>query len=84
MIRRSEHPAHRVRELHDEEDFREIGAWLSGCSRYYLQPYLESEHILASMRNPDVCFHAPDTESLHRYIEILKKTIPNVELRGEE
>ena len=48
------------------------------------QPYRESEHILASMRNPDVCFHAPDTESLHRYIEILKKTIPNVELRGKD
>ena len=73
-----------VRELHDEEDFREIGAWLSGCRRYYLQPYRESEHILASMRNPDVCFHAPDTESLHRYIEILKNTIPNAELRGGE
>ena len=49
-----------------------------------MQPYRESEHILASMRNPDVCFHAPDTESLHRYIEILKKTIPNVELRGKD
>ena len=73
-----------VRELHDEENFREIGAWLSGCSRYYLQPYRESEHILASMQNPESCFHAPDTESLHRYIEILKKTIPNVELRGKD
>jgi len=73
-----------VRELHDEEDFREIGAWLSGCSRYYLQPYREAEHILASMQNPESCFHAPDTESLHRYIEILKKTIPNVELRGKD
>lgn len=73
-----------VRELHDEENFREIGAWLSGYSRYYLQPYRESEHILASMQNPESCFHAPDTESLHRYIEILKKTIPNVELRGKD
>ena len=36
------------------------------------------------MKNPDVCFHAPDKESLHRYIEILKNTIPNVELRGED
>ena len=73
-----------VAELHRDEDFKELGKWLSGCRRYYLQPYLESEHILASMRNPDVCFHAPDTESLHRYIEILKKTIPNVELRGKD
>ena len=59
-------------------------AELSGCRRYYLQPYRESEHILASMQNPESCFHAPDTESLHRYIEILKNTIPNAELRGEE
>lgn len=73
-----------VAELHRDEDFKELGKWLSGCRRYYLQPYRESEHILASMRNPDVCFHAPDTESLHRYIEILKKTIPNVELRGKD
>ena len=36
------------------------------------------------MQNPESCFHAPDTESLHRYIEILKKTIPNVELRGKD
>ena len=37
-----------------------------------------------TMQNPESCFHAPDTESLHRYIEILKNTIPNAELRGEE
>lgn len=71
-------------ELHDDEDFKEIGKWLSGCRRYYLQPYRESEHILASMQNPGICFHAPNTESLHRYIEILKNTIPNAELRGED
>ena len=73
-----------VAELHDDKDFKEIGKWLSGCRRYYLQPYRESEHILASMQSPDICFHAPGAESLQRYIEILKNTIPNVELRGKD
>lgn len=35
-----------VRELHEEEDFEKIRDWLTGCKRYYLQAYKDSEHIL--------------------------------------
>lgn len=71
-----------VRELHSSTDFSEIARWLSGCRRYYLQIYRESENILASMKTPEISFHAPSAEELENYCTILRKTIPATEIRG--
>ena len=35
-----------VRELHNMDDFKDIGAWISGANAYYLQPYKESEQVI--------------------------------------
>lgn len=35
-----------VKELHTENDFREIGQWLKGAKAYYLQAYKDSEGVL--------------------------------------
>ena len=35
-----------VKELHQKEDIRMIGKWLSGSGRYFLQAYKESEHVI--------------------------------------
>lgn len=71
-----------VHELHTKEDFIEIGQWIAGCRRYYLQVYQKSENILSSLKNNDITFHAPSLDTLTLYQNILKKTIPTVELRG--
>jgi pyruvate formate lyase activating enzyme len=65
-----------VRELHDESDFRAIGEWLCGARQYFLQPFLDSPHVICPG------FHAPEPEALDAYMAILKRTIPNVAVRG--
>lgn len=71
-----------VRELHTAKDFSSIRQWLSGCKRYYLQVYRESENILSFLDNQNIIFHAPLQEELKLYQKILQKTIPVVEIRG--
>lgn len=66
-----------VEELHSEKDMEEIGQWLAGCQGYYLQMYQESDGVL----EPEKC-SAPSKEKLEKYVEILKKTIERVEIRG--
>ena len=66
-------------ELHDDASVKAIGEWIAGCKAYYLQSYRDSEEILEPGR-----FHAPDKESLARYIEILKPYVPDVSVRGRD
>lgn len=65
-----------VRELHSEKDFIEIGQWLTGAKAYYLQAYRDSEEVL----QPG--FSSYTLKELEHFREILKRTIPLVELRG--
>lgn len=67
-----------VKELHTAEDFIQIGTWLAGCRRYFLQSYVDSANIICRE------FHAYEKEELLPFVEILQKTIPNVQLRGIE
>lgn len=65
-----------VRELHSMEDFEAVGEWLKGCRAYYLQAYKDSENVIQRG------FSSCSKEELERFREVLKKTIPLVELRG--
>lgn len=65
-----------VRELHTADDFANIGAWLKGCSAYYLQNYVESENVL----QPG--FTSCNKQELLSFLDILKPFIDHVELRG--
>lgn len=65
-----------IRELHSEKDFIEIGQWLTGAKSYYLQAYRDSEEVL----QPG--FSSYTRKELEHFREILKRTIPLVELRG--
>lgn len=65
-----------VRELHTAEDFVKIGAWLKGCSAYYLQNYVESENVL----QPG--FTSCSKEELLSFSGILKPYMDHVALRG--
>lgn len=65
-----------VKELHSEEDFKEIGSWLTGCPHYYLQSYKDSCHVLSSG------FSACSRKELLKFADILSPFIKNVSLRG--
>lgn len=65
-----------VKELHREEDFREIGRWLKGAKAYYLQAYRDSEEVL----QPG--FSSCSQEELAHFRSILLETIPSVQIRG--
>ncbi len=54
-----------VRELHTEGDLMEIGAWLKGSRRYYLQAYEENENVIQSG------FHAYRAEEMQGFAKKL-------------
>ena len=65
-----------ARELHTAYSFPEIGDWIKGAERYFLQSYKESEQVLCPG------FSAYSRMELEKFIEILKPNIPSVALRG--
>lgn len=67
-----------VRELHDTEDFKSIGKWLSGCRAYYLQAYKDSENVIQRGFSPY------SREEMDDFCRLLRKTIQLVETRGIE
>lgn len=65
-----------VRELHSDEDFIEIGHWLAGAPKYYLQAYQDSEHVIHPGFTP--C----RKDEMEHFLELLRPSIPSVQLRG--
>ena len=65
-----------VRELHSDEDFRDIGEWLAGEERYFLQAFKDSGDLVS-----DGC-SACSAEEMERYLAIVRTTIPGAQLRG--
>lgn len=65
-----------VKELHNENDFIQIGQWLKGAKAYYLQAYKDSEEVL----QPG--FSSYSLEELEHFRDILQTTIPVVGIRG--
>lgn len=65
-----------VEELHRVEDFRDIGRWLEGAERYFIQVFRDSGDILGGE------FSAPDSVKLAAMLEIVRTYIPSAQLRG--
>lgn len=65
-----------VKELHNEQDFVEIGEWLRGAKAYFLQAYKDSEGVL----RPG--YSSYTREELEKFRQILLRTMPVVEIRG--
>ena len=62
-----------VDELHDEDSFREIGKWIRGAKRYYLQKFTDRETV------PFEGFHAPTDQQMQIYRGIAREPclLPN-------
>ena len=65
-----------VAEFHDEKSFEEIGQWVKGAERFYLQRFTDRESVL------NRTLHASEKADMERYADILRKTVRFVELRG--
>ena len=65
-----------VAELHDDRSFRQIGQWLKGAKRYYMQKFTDRDTV------PFEGLHAPDDAQMREWAEMLRPDIPAVELRG--
>ena len=67
-----------VDELHNEDSFRAIGAWIRGAERYYLQPFTDRDTV------PFAGFHAPEKGRMEAYLGIVRAEIPAAEIRGAD
>ena len=65
-----------VKEFHDADSFREIGPWIQGAKRYFLQCFTDRDTVLQSG------LHAPAKEELERYAALVKPFVAEVSLRG--
>lgn len=65
-----------VKGLHGPEDFKDIGKWLAGCARYFIQSFVDSDQVLCQGLFPF------SKEELETFAEILRPSVPVVKLRG--
>ncbi len=65
-----------IDEFHTEEDMEEIGKLIEGSPRYDMQLYIDSEGCI------ERGFHSVSEEKAHRFLEIMKRYVPNAKLRG--
>ena len=67
-----------VRELHRPEDLREIGRWLRGAERYFIQCFADSGDLI------EAGLHPCSREELELLLEAVRPFIPAAELRGAD
>ena len=65
-----------VKELHDEKCIQDIGVWLKGDTKYFLQQFQNDKPLIGQNLTP----HDPETLDLFR--KNLLSDLPNTELRG--
>ncbi|MCI8402793.1 MAG: anaerobic ribonucleoside-triphosphate reductase activating protein [Lachnospiraceae bacterium] len=66
-----------VREYHRPQDIEDIGHWIRGAKRYFLQPFRDSENVI------NKGLHAPDAEEMAALLDRLLPLIPTAKIRGE-
>ena len=67
-----------VRELHEAQDFEEIGKWIEGAQQYYLQAFTARDTV------PDRSLSAPDAIALREFRDIAARYVMRAEVRGIE
>jgi len=65
-----------VDELHEPEDFHDIGHWLSGAGAYFLQSFVDSGQILSDGMSP------PSKDKIEKCLAIASQYISNTQIRG--
>lgn len=65
-----------VKELHDEADMVNIGKWLRGEEKFFLQGFIDSGDLISGGLN------GYDKKELFYLLNVLKSYIPNAQIRG--
>lgn len=65
-----------VKHFHTEESFEKIGQWIEGTEKYYLQKFKDSGDLI----NGHV--QGCTDEEMEKFLQIVKKYIPNARIRG--
>jgi len=65
-----------VKPLHDEDSFREIGRWIAGAKRYFLQSFVDSGDLIGSGLS------AFSREEMEKFRAICLPFVPSAQLRG--
>ena len=65
-----------VKQYHTAKTFKDIGLYLKGARKYYLQSFTDSENV------PDHTLGSYSKEELSDFRDLLLEYIPIVELRG--
>ncbi len=65
-----------VAELHDAGDFEQIGRWIAGAKRYFLQAFTDRDSV------PFEGLHAPSADQMREYLAVARRFVPAAALRG--
>lgn len=65
-----------VKGIHSEEDIKALAKWISGCKRYFLQQYIDSEFVL------DRSCSSYSKEEMQKILDVARTYVKNAELRG--
>ena len=57
-------------------DFEEIGAWIEGAERYFLQPFADRDTV------PNRSLSAPDPGSLREFRDVSARFVKFADIRG--
>lgn len=67
-----------VAQFHEVSDFDEIGAWIRGAKRYFLQPFVDSGDLIG--KEP---MNAPDEQTLDAMLKTVLPYVERAEIRGQ-
>lgn len=65
-----------VRELHSAEDIEDMGVWLAGDHKHYLQGFIDSGDLIGKGLS------GYDKKQMQDLVNVLKAYVPKAELRG--
>ncbi|MXP77618.1 anaerobic ribonucleoside-triphosphate reductase activating protein [Lachnospiraceae bacterium WCA-9-b2] len=65
-----------VLEYHQRSDFESIGKWITKAEQYYLQRFLNSEHVIQKG------LHKYNDNIMEQALAIVRKKVPSAKLRG--
>ena len=65
-----------VKHYHSKESFKEIGKWLQGTEKYFLQKFVDSGDLIG--KHTRGC----DEKEMKEFLQVVQAYIPNAKLRG--
>lgn len=65
-----------VKELHSLSEMEDIGKWIAGAKRYFLQSFKDSGDLISDG------FSAHDTKTVAEFLGVIKAYVPYAQIRG--